>query len=134
MSDISFRINPAVSPQAICDLREAIGWERQEEDYPIALQGYWATIGGFDAANTLIAWCAMLSDGIRHAVLLDVIVHPLQQRQGVGKALVANAVEHIRAHNITVIHVDFEPETTAFYERCGFHTGLGGIYEGTATR
>ena len=89
MPNISFTLNPTVSSQAICDLREAVGWERQEEDYPTALQGYWATVGGFDAESTLLlAWCAILSDGMRHAVLLDVIVHPSLQRQGIGKALV----------------------------------------------
>jgi GNAT superfamily N-acetyltransferase len=68
--------------------------------------------------------------GGRHAVLIDVIVHPNWQRQGIGQALVAAAVKHIRKHSISIIHVDFEPELTKFYERCGFHTGLGGIYEG----
>ena len=130
LSSISFLINPTLSSHImIGDLREAVGWDRQDEDYPSALQGYWATVGGFDATNKLIAWCAILSDGVRHAVLLDVIVHPSQQRQGVGKVLVAKAIEHIKAHNITIIHVDFEPETRTFYEQCGFHTGLGGIYE-----
>ena len=129
MTNISFTLNPAISLKALCDLREAVGWNRAEEDYPAALQGYWATVGGFDTANKLVAWCAILSDGVRHAVLLDVIVHPAYQRKGVGKALVATAVEHIKAHSITIIHVDFEPQTTAFYEACGFQVGLGGIYE-----
>ena len=129
MLDISFTLNPTISSQALCDLREAVGWSRSEEDYPTALHGYWATVGGLDATNKLVAWCAILSDGVRHAVLLDVIVHPSHQRKGVGKALVAAAVKHIQAHYITIIHVDFEPDTTTFYEACGFRVGLGGIYE-----
>ncbi len=128
MSNISFIINPTISLQAIYDLRESVGWERQEDDYPAALKGYWATVGGFDTSGTLVAWCAILSDGVRHAVLLDVIVDPSQQRQGIGKALVRKAVEYIREHGISTIHVDFEPETTAFYKSCGFQVGLGGIY------
>ncbi len=129
MIDISFILNPDTPAQAICDLREAVGWSRLDKDYPAALQGYWATVGGFNVAHKLVAWCAILSDGVRHAVLLDVIVHPLYQRKGVGKTLVMTAMEHIKAHDITIIHVDFEPETTAFYEACGFQVGLGGIYE-----
>ncbi len=129
MSDISFTLNPTISSQAIRDLRNAVGWDRLDKDYPAALQGYWATVGGFDATNKLVAWCAILSDGVRHAVLLDVIVHPSHQRKGVGKTLVAAAVEHIKAHGITIIHVDFEPETTIFYKACGFRVGLGGIYK-----
>ncbi len=128
MPNISLTTNPTVPPKAICDLRESVGWERQEKDYSAALQGYWATVGGFDTTGTLLAWCAILSDGVRHAVLLDVIVHPSLQRQGVGKALVGKAITHIQEHGISIIHVDFEPETTVFYERCGFQVGLSGIY------
>lgn len=111
-------------------MREAVGWERHDEDYPAALQGYWGTVSGFDPTDKLVARCAILSDGVRHAVLLDVIVHPEWQRQGIGQTLVAEAVEHIRTHGISIIHVDFLPEHRAFYERCGFETGLGGIYAG----
>lgn len=129
MDDITFTINPSVSARAVNDLRASVGWLGDEEDYPKAFQGYWGTVGGLDAKGTLIAWCAILSDGVRHAVLLDVIVHPTRQKQGVGSALVAKALEHIRSQGITIIHVDFLPEHAAFYERCGFHIGLGGICE-----
>lgn len=128
MSDITFTISPAISPQAIVELRQAVGWDGAE-NYPAALQGYWATVGGFDSAGKLIAWCAILSDGVRHAVLLDVIVHPSRQRQGIGHALVAKAIDHIGRHGITLIHVDFLPEHTEFYATCGFEVGLGGIIE-----
>ncbi|MFL5707239.1 MAG: GNAT family N-acetyltransferase [Ktedonobacteraceae bacterium] len=41
--------------------------------------------------------------------------------------LVARAIEHLQAHAISIIHVDFLPERATFYERCGFKVGLGGI-------
>jgi GNAT superfamily N-acetyltransferase len=113
----------------IVELREAVGWGGMAADYPAALAGYWATVGGFDTGGGLVAWCAILSDGVRHAVLLDVLVHPRRQHQGIGRALVAQALAHIHAHGITITHVDFLPERAAFYERCGFRIGLGGIYE-----
>jgi ribosomal protein S18 acetylase RimI-like enzyme len=130
MQNCQLIINPHVSPQAISNLREAVGWDRADEDYPAALKGYWSTIGGFDGTGTLVAWSAIVSDGVRHAVLLDVIVHPSFQCQGIGRRLVAEAIEHIRAHGISIIHVDFLPEKAKFYERCGFKIGLGGIFEG----
>lgn len=130
MQNWQFIINPHVIPQAISDLREAVGWDRLDEDYAALLKGYWATVGSFDSNGTLIAWCAIVSDGVRHAVLIDVIVHPSFQGQGVGRQLVAQAIEHIRAYSISIIHVDFLPEKAKFYERCGFRIGLGGIIEG----
>src|SRR5438128_1116384 len=127
---VSFVLNPDLPPRAVPDLREAVGWDRLDEDYPAALAGYWATVGGFDASGELVAWCAVLGDGVRHAVLIDVIVHPRCQRRGVGQALVKRAIAHIRGQGIEIIHVDFIPEHAAFYERCGFKVGLGGIYGG----
>ena len=130
MSNVIFRPNTPLEPHDIADLREAVGWERHAEDYPIALKHYWATMSGIDAEGMLIAWCTILSDSVRHAILLDVIVHPKWQRQGIGLALVEAAVSYIRIHGISIIHVDFEPEHATFYERCGFRTGLGGIFGG----
>ena len=123
INTIPFQHNVPVSPGSICDLREAVGWDRSDEDYPAALNGYWGTVSGFDDTGKLVAWCAILSDGVRHAVLIDVIVHPEWQRRGIGLALVTEAITRIKARGITIIHVDFLPELQAFYERCGFQTG-----------
>jgi predicted N-acetyltransferase YhbS len=62
-------------------------------------------------------------------MLIDVIVHPAWQRQGVGMALVKEAIAFIQEHGITIIHVDFVPEHQTFYERCGFQASLAGIIE-----
>lgn len=129
MNPISFLFHPVVSAHAVSDLREAVGWERLETESSDELKGYWATLGGFDEEGTLIAWCALLSDGKYHGILLDVLVHPSWQKQGIGRSLVAQAVAYLQAHGIRTIHVDFLPERAAFYERCGFRIGLGGIYE-----
>ncbi|GAC1567794.1 MAG: hypothetical protein NVS3B14_14950 [Ktedonobacteraceae bacterium] len=129
ITTITFQHNAPVPPQSICALRESVGWDRSDDDDPAALKGYWGTVSGFVNTGKLIAWCAILSDGVRHAVLLDVLVHPAWQRQGIGHALVTEAITHIREQGITIIHVDFLPEHREFYERCGFQTGLGGIIE-----
>ncbi|HLL78319.1 MAG TPA: GNAT family N-acetyltransferase [Ktedonobacteraceae bacterium] len=130
MSTITFRRNAAIMPHSIGDLREAVGWNRLNWYYLAAFKGYWGTVSGFDDTGKLVAWCAILSDGLLHAVLIDVIVHPAWQRQGIGLALVQNAIQFIQQHKISIIHVDFLPEHQTFYERCGFETGLGGIIEG----
>ena len=129
MSSISFLPDPIVSVTAVSDLREAVGWGRLETGHADELKGFWATLGGFNENGTLIAWCALLSDGKYHGILLDVMVHPSWQKQGIGRALVAQAIAYFQSHDIRVIHVDFLPERATFYERCGFRVGLGGIYE-----
>ncbi len=130
MKDFSLIVNPEIEARDLCDLRESVGWDRADEDYPAAFNGYWASIGGFNGEGKLVGWCAILSDGVRHAVLIDVIVHPSWQRQGIGRTLVEQAIALIRSHGISIIHVDFLPEKARFYERCGFKVGLGGIIGG----
>jgi hypothetical protein len=46
-SIVTFIPNAHVKPHDLTDLREAVGWERHDEDYPTALEGYWATIRRF---------------------------------------------------------------------------------------
>jgi len=114
LNTITFSVGAPVTPQDICNLREAVGWDRHDEDYPAAFQRYWATVSGFDPSGSLRAWCAILSDGVRHAVLLDVIVHPDYQRQGSGTEIVARAIQHSQIHGISISHVDFRAEHAPF--------------------
>jgi ribosomal protein S18 acetylase RimI-like enzyme len=129
MSDVTFAISQFPTPAELGDLRASVGWGRQDSDYPRAFQGYWATVSGRADDGLLVAWCAILSDGVYHAVLLDVIVHPAYQGYGHGLMLVQTAIAHCQAAGIGIIHVDYLPEKQGFYERCGFETGLGGILE-----
>jgi N-acetylglutamate synthase-like GNAT family acetyltransferase len=129
VNDITYTVNPTLETRELCDLRESVGWDRSDEDYPAAFKGYWASIGAFNNAGKLVGWCALLSDGVRHAVLIDVIVHPSWQQQGIGRTVVQTAIAHSRSLGISIMHVDFLPEKARFYERCGFKIGLGGIIE-----
>ncbi len=129
MPEINIQLNPSVTAEAVCNLRESVGWSGLEADYPAAFEGYWAVVGAFDGAGSLVGWCAILSDGVRHAVLLDVIVHPARQSQGIGKRIVREAVDYCLSRGVTIIHVDFEAQKTGFYEACGFRIGLGAIFE-----
>jgi hypothetical protein len=69
MSTITFRCNGSVAPHSICDLHEAVGWDRLDWYYPAAFSGYWGTTRGFDEEGNLVAWCAILRDGLLHAVV-----------------------------------------------------------------
>jgi GNAT superfamily N-acetyltransferase len=127
-SGVTLAVAAPITAQAVTELRVAVGWDRSAEDYPAAFAGYWAWVCASAPDGALIGWLAIISDGVRHAVLLDVIIHPAWQRRGVGRAMVSRAVGHCMERGVSIIHVDFEPETAAFYARCGFSVGLGGIY------
>ena len=56
MSIVTFIPNSPIASGAVADLRDAVGWERHDEDYPTAMEDYWATISGFDFTGALVAW------------------------------------------------------------------------------
>ena len=124
-----YRVNDPPAVQALCDLRESVGWSRSEVDYPVAFEGYTTMVAAYDGHEALVGWCAVVSDGVRHAFLVDVIVHPNYQRQGMGRRLVNDAIADAVRTGVSIIHVDFEQENAVFYEHCGFRMGLAGIRE-----
>ncbi|MHC4339229.1 MAG: GNAT family N-acetyltransferase [Planctomycetota bacterium] len=116
-------LNERPGVHALCDLRESVGWGRNEGDYPSAFESYRLTAAAYDG-DRLVGWCASVGDGVRHLFLIDLIVHPDFQRKGIGRAL----VEHMVAEaDVELIHADFTPEHAAFYEACGFRLGRAGI-------
>jgi GNAT superfamily N-acetyltransferase len=125
---IILQVNDRPDAQSICDLREAVGWERLESDYPTVLEHYDTTVAAYDD-EILVGWCAVLSDSIRHGFFVDVIVHPDWQRRGIGRSIVRKAAEQLLNRGITIIHADFSHENALFYERCGFRIGSGGEYK-----
>ena len=120
-------VNDRPDPVDLCDLREAVGYSRAEEDYPAAFSRYSTTASAYDEADHLMGWCSAVSDGARHAFIVDVIVSPEHQRQGIGRELLLRVVDGEREKGISIIHADFARPEAGFYERCGFRIGLAGI-------
>jgi GNAT superfamily N-acetyltransferase len=77
--------------------------------------------------DQLVAFVNVATDGAAHAFIVDTTVHPLVQRQGVGRCLVAVAIEHARAGGAEWLHVDYEPHLDEFYRGCGFRPTAAGV-------
>jgi GNAT superfamily N-acetyltransferase len=125
LDSVFIHINARPTEAELSDLCEAVGWQRFGEDYT-ALQAYALTTSAWTKDGRLIAWTSIVSDNVRHAFLLDVMVHPEFQKRGIGKAVVLRAVTEMRARGVTAFHVDCSPENAPFYEKCGFKMGAGG--------
>jgi GNAT superfamily N-acetyltransferase len=90
--------------------RHSLGWVCARED---------ADLVGF----VNVAW-----DGAVHAFVLDTLVAEAVRREGVGKALVARAVEGARAAGCEWLHVDFDDHLKPFYfDGCGFRPTNAGL-------
>ncbi len=100
----------------------------------------WSTTGNPKSESHSLGWvCArngkdligfvnVAWDGAGHAFILDTLVAAQARRQGVGKQLVAVAVENARAAGCEWLHVDFDDHLRAFYyEACGFEPTNAGL-------
>jgi len=80
--------------------------------------------------GTLVGFVNVAWDGAIHAFLLDTLVAVRLRRHGVGRELVAVAVDQARAAGCDWLHVDFEDELRAFYfGACGFAPTNAGLIE-----
>ena len=118
-----------VRPREIEDLRETVGWDRSEGTYRDILKRHYAYYTVREADGRLIGYLSVLSDGISNAFLLDLMVHPDYQRQGIGKEFVQTAIRDMKKDGIRCVQVTFDPELEEFYARCGFHIFKGGIID-----
>jgi GNAT superfamily N-acetyltransferase len=76
----------------------------------------------------LVGFVNVVWDGAGHAFILDTLVAGRARRNGVGKQLVAVAVENARHAGCEWLHVDFEDELRDFYfEACGFTPTNAGL-------
>lgn len=85
----------------------------------------WVTVR---RGESLVGFCNVITDGGRHAFLLDVVVHPEHQGTGVGRGLVHRAIEECRTSTVEWLHVDFETDLGPFYMTEGlFRRSTAGI-------
>lgn len=81
-----------------------------------------------DADGSLVGFVNVVWDGLVHAWIQDVSVHPSKHRQGIGQRVVAEAVARSRAAGCEWLHVDFDDELRDFYfGACGFRPTNAGL-------
>jgi GNAT superfamily N-acetyltransferase len=103
-------------------LYDTTGWgqnDRPVSFYAEALAGSWYCIGAYDAGR-LLGFGRIISDGKLHAFVTELIVHPLVQRQGVGKAILQALLARCEEESIDCIQLFAAPGKADFYERQGF--------------
>ena len=122
-------INILISDQEVPELRELVGWERRDKDYPTLFDrcNFWA--GVRDENNKLIAFGYVCGMGLEHGYMEDIIVHPNYQKQGIGFKLVKKLLHESDRFGLGIVTVTYEEENINFYKTCGFTSGLGGCWK-----
>jgi GNAT superfamily N-acetyltransferase len=96
-------------------------WQRQLENHSLG----WVCAR---LDEELVGFANVIWDGGAHAVLLDTMVLPGEQRQGIGAEIVRVAAEEARRSGCEWLHADFERAVAAFYlEQCGFTPTEAGL-------
>ncbi len=99
------------------------GWRFRRPVTPeillLSLEKSWYCVFAYDG-NELVGAGRVVTDGLLHAILYDVIVAPARQRQGIGKLIVDRLVQKCLEAQIGSIQLFCAPGKQAFYEQLGF--------------
>ncbi|WP_342669977.1 GNAT family N-acetyltransferase [Domibacillus iocasae] len=110
------------------DLRERIGWDRRDQDYPILFERCYFWAGARCASGKLIAFGYVCGMGLQHGYMEDILVHPDFQGKGMGKMLVKHLLEEAGLFGVEIVTLTFENEKASFYKKCGFEMSGGGVW------
>lgn len=126
---VTCTINPPVTNEALNRLFAASWAQHTARDFEPVHARSLVYVCAFDErqAQQLVGYVNAAWDGGIHAFLLDTTVHPSVRRQGIGVALVRQAVDAARERGMLWLHVDYEPHLAAFYQSCGFRSTSAGI-------
>ena len=121
-ASISYRETlPAAADYAA--LFESTGWNRNyaltAEQLHQAIQASWYLVAAYDGER-LVGSGRVLSDGVQHALIVDMIVLPDYQGQGIGSALLRRLLERCAAHGIRDVQLFCARDKSGFYEKFGF--------------
>jgi ribosomal protein S18 acetylase RimI-like enzyme len=126
--DIVIARGEAVTDTEIALLRTAVGWDSCEGTYdkilPRVFVYFTARSGG-----ALVGFVSVISDGVADAFLVDLMVHPDFQRQGIGSALAKAAVRHVMDQGLRCAHITFCPPDEPFFRKLGFYIMSAGVID-----
>ncbi|WP_051275902.1 GNAT family N-acetyltransferase [Marmoricola sp. URHB0036] len=111
-----------VDADALLGLYDAVGWS----SYTRSPQVLEAAVAGSSYVVTarrdggLVGLARAVSDDATICYLQDVLVLPMEQRTGVGRALVGAVLDRYRSVRQKVLLTDDEPAQRAFYESLGY--------------
>ena len=123
-----YKYNESISPEAMADLRESVGWNRMEKEYGNPLMTSFFHIAVYDG-DQLVGFVDSVSNGVTDAYIQDLIVRPDYQGKGIGTDLMKKMIASLKEKHIYIISVIFEERLKPFYDRYGFNTMLCGQME-----
>lgn len=107
------------------ELRKLVGWcPISQRQFNISIpNSRFITVGKCDGKT--ISMARAVGDGGYHLLVVDVIVHPDYQRQGIGKQMISQLMEfvksgYVEAGETTMVSLLSAKDKEPFYEKVGF--------------
>jgi GNAT superfamily N-acetyltransferase len=104
-------------------LFETTGWNKEYElsadELYRALDVSWRMLAAYSRGR-LIGFGRVISDGVLHAFIVDLIVLPEYQGQGIGGHILSQLTSRCKASGIPDIQLFCAKGKAGFYERHGF--------------
>lgn len=111
------------NPAEYLALFETTGWNESygvtAEELGDANARSWYVVSAYDA-DRLVAFGRVVSDGVLHAMVYDMIVQPEYQRAGLGSEVLSRLLERCREANIRDVQLFCARGKKTFYVRHGF--------------
>lgn len=124
--DILITRNEHLSAAELNDLFRTNQWQVEPvEKLERSLQSSWGWIIARTNEQRLIGFVQVISDGIQHAYILKMIVHPDFRKKGIGSMVMAELMKMLKEHKMKPTLVA-TPGNAGFYEKFGFKTVSNG--------
>lgn len=124
-----YRVNMIVfneripAPDDYFELFETTGWNREyqadSDELATALRNSWFSVSAYDS-DRLIGFGRVVSDGVLHAIIYDMIVRPDHQNQGIGTEILSRLIARCRKFGIRDIQLFAASNKAPFYHKFGF--------------
>ncbi|MBN1453618.1 MAG: GNAT family N-acetyltransferase [Anaerolineales bacterium] len=105
------------------ELFQTTGWNENyqlsPDDLMRALRSSWYVLSAYDGVR-LVGFGRLVSDGVLHAMIYELIVLPEYQGQGVGGEILEKLVEKCRETGVRDIQLFCAQGKRDFYEKRGF--------------
>ena len=105
------------------NLFQTTGWNQDYnfsvQDLANAIQNSWYSMSIYDS-DKLIGFGRVIADGVHHALIVDLIIHPDYQSKGFGSRLLDKLVSKCKKNKIRDIQLFSAGDKYAFYEKFGF--------------
>lgn len=104
-------------------LFQTTGWNDEYgfsvTDLKKAIQNSWYSVSIYHLEN-LIGFGRVISDGVHHALIVDLMIHPDYQGKGIGGKLLDRLLKKCRNDKIRDIQLFAAKNKYHFYEKNGF--------------